>query len=81
MHGLHRELEQTLGRSLPRPAWHRFIRERRATFSCCPNLPRPAAATRIPGLWLAGDYVCAGYPGTLEGAIRSGVAVARAILA
>ena len=81
MHSLHRELEQTLGRSLPLPAWHRVIRERRATFSCRPNLPRPAAKTQIPGLWLAGDYVCADYPATLEGAIRSGVAVARAILA
>ena len=78
---LHEELEQTLARSLPRPAWHRAIRERRATFSCTPNLPRPAVNTRIPGLWLAGDYVCADYPATLEGAIRSGVAAARAILA
>ena len=76
---LHGELEQTLGRSLPQAAWHRVIRERRATFSCMPNLPRPAARTPIPGLWLAGDYVCANYPATLEGAIRSGVAVARAI--
>ena len=81
MHILHEELEQTLGRSLPRPAWRRAIRERRATFSCTPNLPRPAVNTRIPGLWLAGDYVCADYPATLEGAIRSGVAAARAILA
>ena len=76
---LHGELEQTLGRSLPQAAWHRVIRERRATFSCMPNLPRPAARTPIPGLWLVGDYVCANYPATLEGAIRSGVAVARAI--
>ncbi len=76
---LHGELEQALGRSLPQPAWHRVIRERRATFSCVPNLPRPAAKTAIPGLWLVGDYVCADYPATLEGAIRSGVAVARAI--
>lgn len=79
MRVLHLELEQTLGRSLPQPAWHRVIRERRATFSCIPGLPRPAAKTAIPGLWLAGDYVCANYPATLEGAIRSGVAVARAI--
>ena len=27
---------------------------------------------RCAGLWLAGDYVCADYPATLEGAIRSG---------
>jgi len=81
MHALHNELEQTLNKPLPRPAWHRVIRERRATFSCSPNLPRPTARTPIPGLWLAGDYICADYPATLEGAVRSGVAVARAIMA
>lgn len=80
MHTLHGELEQTLGRPLPQPAWHRAIRERRATFSCTPGLSRPTVETPIAGFWLAGDYVCADYPATLEGAIRSGVAVARAIL-
>lgn len=78
---LHDELEQTLGKRLPRPTWHRVIRERRATFSCRPNLPRPSFRTPLAGLWLAGDYVCADYPATLEGAIRSGVTVARSILA
>jgi len=73
---LHGELEQALGRKLPRASWHQVIRERRATFSCRPHLPRPAAQTPIPGLWLAGDYVCADYPATLEGAVRSGVAAA-----
>ena len=78
---LHEELEATLGRRLPRPHWVRSIRERRATFACRPNLPRPAAQTAHPGLWLAGDYVCADYPATLEGAVRSGVSAARALLA
>ncbi|MEI7430828.1 MAG: hydroxysqualene dehydroxylase HpnE [Betaproteobacteria bacterium] len=77
---LHHELEQTLGRTLPQPLWHQVIRERRATFSCRPNLPRPAAQTPLPGLWLAGDYVCAEYPATLEGAIRSGIAAAQGLL-
>lgn len=77
---LHGELEQSLGRRLPQPLWHQLIRERRATFSCRPNLPRPAAATALPGLWLAGDYCCADYPATLEGAVRSGVAAARGAL-
>ena len=81
MQTLHGELEQTLGRPLPRPAWHRVIRERRATFSCRPNLPRPSTRTLIRGLWLAGDYVCADYPATLEGAVRSGISAAQAILA
>ncbi len=77
---LQRELERALGRRLPQPLWHQLIRERRATFSCRPGLPRPAAATAQPGLWLAGDYVCADYPATLEGAVRSGVAAARGAL-
>ena len=77
---LHQELEQSLGRPLPQPRWLQTIRERRATFSCRPNLPRPAARTPVPGLWLAGDYVCTNYPATLEGAIRSGVAAAAGVL-
>ena len=77
---LHSELEQALGRKLPPPLWHQVIRERRATFSCRPKLPRPAAQTPIQGLWLAGDYVCADYPATLEGAVRSGVAAATGAL-
>jgi len=78
---LHDELEAALGRDLPSPRWQRVLRERRATFSCRPNLPRPTMQTALPGLWLAGDYVYADYPGTLEGAVRSGVAAARSILA
>jgi len=78
---LHRELQDTLGRTLPTPLWHQVIRERRATFSCRPGLFRPTPDTPVRGLWLAGDHVCADYPATLEGAVRSGVAVARRILA
>ncbi len=78
---LHGELETALGHRLPEPSWHKVLRERRATFSCRPNLTRPATKTLLPGLWLAGDYVYADYPGTIEGAIRSGIAAARSILA
>ena len=60
--------------------WHKVIREKRATFSCRPDLARPPTASALAGLWLAGDYVCADYPATLEAAVRSGVAAARAIL-
>lgn len=77
---LHDELENALGRKLPAALWHQVIRERRATFTCRPHLPRPDLRTPLAGLWLAGDYVHAGYPATLEGAVRSGVAAARAIL-
>lgn len=77
---LHGELEAALGKKLAAPHWHRTIRERRATFSCRPELHRPPAQTSIPGLWLAGDYVCADYPATLEGAVRSGITAAHGIL-
>jgi squalene-associated FAD-dependent desaturase len=77
---LHGELRETLGRALPEPDWHRVIRERRATFSCRPGLPRPPAKTALPGVWLAGDYAYADYPATLEGAVRSGCRAARDIL-
>ncbi len=77
---LHKELEQVLGRSLPPPRWQQVIRERRATFSCRPALPRATTKTPYPGLWLAGDHLCADYPATLEGAVRSGITAARGIL-
>jgi squalene-associated FAD-dependent desaturase len=54
--------------------------EKRATFSCTPGLQRPAM-TIAPGLLAAGDYVAGPYPATLEGAVRSGVAAARAACA
>lgn len=76
---LHEELSEVCG-PLPAPLWHRVIRERRATFSCRPDLFRPPIETAERGLWLAGDYTWAEYPATLEGAVRSGVSVARAIL-
>jgi squalene-associated FAD-dependent desaturase len=77
---LHDELVATIG-PLPRPVWHRSIRERRATFSCRPNLQRPGPGTAERGLWIAGDYTYSDYPATLEGAVRSGIEAARAILA
>lgn len=74
------ELAAALNTRLPAMLWHRVIRERRATFSCRPNLLRPSARTARAGLWLAGDYVCADYPATLEAAVRSGLTAAREIL-
>ncbi len=52
--------------------------EKRATFACTPGLVRPGTAI-APGLWACGDYVAGPYPATLEGAVRSGVAVAQAL--
>jgi squalene-associated FAD-dependent desaturase len=59
------------------------IREKRATFECRVGIEalRPANATAVQGLWLAGDYTDTGYPATLEGAVRSGVECARRLIA
>jgi len=67
------ELRSAIG-SLPSPLRSRVIAEKRATFSCRPGIGRPMATTALPGLVVAGDYVAGDYPGTLEAAVRSGVA-------
>jgi len=53
-------------------------RERRATFRQAPGTGalRPKAATRRPGLVLAGAWTDTGWPDTMEGAVRSGLAAA-----
>lgn len=72
------ELRTGLG-ALPDPLWSQVITEKRATFSCRPGLRRPEGTTPVSGLVLAGDYVASDYPGTLEAAMRSGVAAAGTI--
>ncbi len=76
---VHQELQQQLG-PLPDFAWCRVIAEKRATFACTPGLKRPPWRTPLTNFFLAGDYVASDYPGTIESAVRSGVAAARAIL-
>ena len=53
-------------------------RERRATFRQAPGTAalRPRAATQRPGLVLAGAWTDTGWPDTMEGAVRSGLAAA-----
>jgi squalene-associated FAD-dependent desaturase len=53
-------------------------RERRATFRQAPGTARlrPAAATNLPGLVLAGAWTATGWPDTMESAVRSGLAAA-----
>ena len=75
---VHQELQQQLG-PLPDPSWHRVIAERRATFACTLGLVRPEARTSLRNFYLAGDYVASAHPGTLESAVRSGVAAANLI--
>jgi squalene-associated FAD-dependent desaturase len=53
-------------------------RERRATFRQDPGTAalRPPAGTQRPGLVLAGAWTQTGWPDTMEGAVRSGLAAA-----
>ncbi len=59
------------------------VKEIRATFSAKPGLEahRVAVKTRIPNLFLAGDWTKSGWPATMEGAVRSGYLAAEAVTA
>ena len=58
-----------------------ILKEARATFSVTPGLDsvRPAQATDIKGLFLAGDWTHTDWPSTMEGAARSGRLAAGAV--
>ena len=78
-----KKVHEEIGRivpGLPLPLWQKVIAEKRATFSCTPNLERPAQKTAVPGFHLAGDYTAGKYPATLEAAVRSGLSCARLIV-
>lgn len=57
-------------------------RERAATFRQAPGTQalRPGPRTELPGLALAGAWTDTGWPATMEGAVRSGLAAARVAL-
>lgn len=58
-----------------------IIKEKRATFRPLPGIDhlRPTQKTPIRNLALAGDYTQTGWPGTMEGAVRSGYRAAQAL--
>lgn len=66
----------------PAPKHSRLLRDKRATFCSRVGVDavRPDNRTAVQGLWLAGDYTNTGLPATLESAVRSGTACARALL-
>jgi squalene-associated FAD-dependent desaturase len=68
-----------LHRGLPALVWSQVIEEKRATYACVPALARPACGHLSGRLYLAGDYTYAAFPATLEAAVRSGRAAARAL--
>ena len=56
------------------------IREKRATFSLAPGAPpRPPVETPVNGLFLAGDWIDTGLPGTIESAALAGHRAARTL--
>ncbi|MGA4539138.1 hydroxysqualene dehydroxylase HpnE [Uniformispora flossi] len=57
-------------------------KERTATFRAAPGSGRlrPYAHTAVPGLALAGAWTATGWPATMEGAVRSGLAAAEATI-
>ena len=62
------------------PLGHKIIIEKRATFSCQPNLVRPPIKTAHPNVFQIGDHTWAEYPATIEGAVRSGLFAAKQLL-
>jgi hypothetical protein len=61
--------------------WSRVSREPEATIALRPGLERAAPGLVRPGLARAGAWTETGWPATMESAVRSGRAAARALLA
>lgn len=75
------ELAQGFHLTPEMPAY-RVLWEKRATFACTPEQLAKRPGTRSPrhNVMLAGDWTNTGLPATIEGAIRSGVSAAKAII-
>jgi squalene-associated FAD-dependent desaturase len=85
---LGRQAVTALGRMFPRAreagVLSTFVtREHQATFRASPGSAdhRSSPRTGLRGLAVAGAWTSTGWPPTMEGAVRSGVAAARAVLA
>ena len=78
-----RDVAAALGRDPDALPPYRVVKEKRATFAQTPrNLKRrPATRSGLANLYLAGDWIDTGLPATIEGAMRSGTAAARAVSA
>ena len=83
-----RRIVDELGRLFPPVAQAQLLRakvvtEHTATFSAVPGVDRwrPAQASPVANLAVAGDWTDTGWPATMEGAVRSGYLAAEAILA
>jgi hydroxysqualene dehydroxylase len=85
---LAQDMVRELGRLFPAAADAKVVdtfvtKERTATWRAVPGTARlrPKAASSLAGLALAGAWTDTGWPATMEGAVRSGNAAARACLA
>ena len=60
----------------------RVITEHHATFSAVPGVDRwrPPQTSPLDNLFVAGDWTATGWPGTMEGAVRSGYLAAETVL-
>ncbi|MBN9517573.1 FAD-dependent oxidoreductase [bacterium] len=84
---IQRRVVEELARVFPSAARAKLLRakvvtEHTATFSAVPGVDRwrPAQATPVHNLALAGDWTDTGWPATMEGAVRSGYLAAEAVL-
>ncbi len=71
---------QRWAKPMPKVEQAELIMEKRASFAATPGLLRPDNVSPWKNLYLAGDWTDTGYPGVLEGAVRSGLRAAELLL-
>ena len=59
-----------------------IVKQEQATFRCLPGVAtlRPGVDTPLDNLFLAGEWTDTGWPSTMEGAVRSGLRAAHAVV-